>query len=291
MKTIDTGAGRIGYLEFGAGPVADRARPLLMLHASAAGAGALRALAERLAQRRRVLVPDLDGYGATALDGPEDVVERHLRVVALLVDRLGLHDYDLFGHSMGGFLALQAAARGLIAPRRLALMEPVAFGVLSPDEPAQAAARALDRDVTRRFAAEAKAGRLEYGFAGFIDLWNDTPWAALPEKSRLRLLALAPQVLREAPRVSYDDTPADAYREIRCPVLLLQSSAAPAPMAALLPYLAAALPDARLELVAGCGHMGPVGTPEVFAPLLDRFLAGGTTPAHRGAPCVAAAPA
>src|SRR5262247_3048927 len=60
MSTLQISGQRIEYLELGSG------EPVVLLHSSGSSAAQWRALAERLAERYRVIAPDLYGYGGTA---------------------------------------------------------------------------------------------------------------------------------------------------------------------------------------------------------------------------------
>lgn len=77
-----------------------------------------------LADRRRLLV-DLLGSGFS--DRPEAfgyTVEDHARTLAALVDGLGLAPVDLYGHSMGGAVAITLAALRPARVGRIVLCEP-----------------------------------------------------------------------------------------------------------------------------------------------------------------------
>lgn len=77
-----------------------------------------------LASRRVVLV-DLLGSGFS--DRPPDfayTVAAHARVVEEVVDALEIPAVDLFGHSMGGAVAIEAATRLGVRARSLVLSEP-----------------------------------------------------------------------------------------------------------------------------------------------------------------------
>ena len=276
VRTLATGNGRIGYLDSGDLDRSDNSGglpPLVMLHACGTGARPLRPLAVALAAKRRVICPDFDGYGDTAIGtDPDNALQRHRRVLTTLLAELHLDRFDLLGHSMGGFIALTATADGDIRPRRLILAEPTLFGLLDETVPEQAKAKALDRDVTHELVDAVAAGEPERGLSGFMRLWNDARWEALPPELRGRLVALAPQLAAEAELVCADATPARAYADIACPLLLLQGEHAPPPIAALLPVLSRTLPLARLQHIDGVGHMGPLTSPKRFAALIDSFL-------------------
>lgn len=269
VRSLTRAGSTVGYVEFGEGPV------LIMLHACGTGAHTLRPLAARLSRGRRVICLDFDGYGDTAIQAAGgDCLHRHRLALRLLLEELAIKDFDLFGHSMGGFIALQAAADGSLRPRRMVLAEPTVFSVLDESIPQQAEAKALDRSVTADLIAAVEAGEPERGMAAFMALWNEAPWQTLPEALRQRLVALAPQVAGEADRVCRAIPPEQGFAAADCPILLLQGQHAPAPISALIPVLAGLLPSALRTLVPGTGHMGPLTSPDLFATLIGEFLNG-----------------
>src|ERR1700754_1033259 len=84
-------------------------RPLLFLHAGG-GASWLPCMAD-LAARHDVLAPEHPGFGASDtpdwLDNVPDLANFYLDVL----DQLDLKDVDLFGHSLGGWIAAELASR------------------------------------------------------------------------------------------------------------------------------------------------------------------------------------
>ncbi|TDV49979.1 alpha/beta fold hydrolase [Actinophytocola oryzae] len=90
-------------------------RPLVLLHgfASTSAVWLDSGLAATLAEHgRRVILPDLRGHGDSASPHaaypPDVLVDDGLA----LVEELGLDDYDLGGHSLGGRTALRMLVRG-----------------------------------------------------------------------------------------------------------------------------------------------------------------------------------
>lgn len=74
---------------------------------------------------RRMLLVDLLGFGFS--DHPDEfgyAVEDHAQSVSALLDDLGLTIVDVFGHSMGGAVAIVVAARNRERVRRLVVSEP-----------------------------------------------------------------------------------------------------------------------------------------------------------------------
>lgn len=71
--------------------------------------------------------------------------------------------------------------------------------------------------------------------------------------------------------------PAGLLGSVLCPTLLIHGEADAAVPASLAANIAAAMPNARLEVIPGGGHRPDIRTPELVNPLLLEFLLGVTT--------------
>lgn len=101
------------------------ARPVVCLHGVSAHGRRFRRLAEeRLARSFRVLAPDLRGHGLSAWEPPW-TLEQHVEDVAETFAAAGIERADVVGHSFGGRLALELAARGLV--ERSVLLDPAVW--------------------------------------------------------------------------------------------------------------------------------------------------------------------
>ncbi len=86
-------------------------RPLLLLHASGCHAHWWDEVGPQLAADYDVIAPDLRGHGDSGRPEPPDYhFDAYVADVAGLVQRLGLQDFDVIGHSMGGYIALRYAS-------------------------------------------------------------------------------------------------------------------------------------------------------------------------------------
>ncbi|WP_213452350.1 alpha/beta fold hydrolase [Rhizomonospora bruguierae] len=86
-------------------------RPLILLHGGLGSGEMFGPLLPLLAERRRVIVPDLQGHGRTAdIDRPLDAWSM-ADDIAALVDHLGLDRPDVVGYSLGGGVGLRVASR------------------------------------------------------------------------------------------------------------------------------------------------------------------------------------
>ena len=153
--------------------------PVMALHSSASSGAQWKALMRDLAWERRVLTPDLPGYGKAEESAPLMAPADLAREAEWLLRNAGLPagPFHLVGHSYGGAVAMKLA---LLAPRRvrsLTLFEPVLFHLLSP-----AAApviwdreRRLHRDIVGlrdRIRGAVAAGWPAHGMAAFVDFWS-----------------------------------------------------------------------------------------------------------------------
>lgn len=247
------------YDEAGSGP------PIVLLHAGIADRTMWREHLQPLAQAGyRAVAMDLSGFGEAAVAAGEQAP--WIDVLATM-DTLGIHEALLVGNSFGGAVALRTA---VVAPERvsaLALISAPAPGIdASPELEAawDAEERALER------------GDVDAAVATVVETWT------LPD---------APQMLRDRvadmQRRSYEqqadaddvtqavdplEEDPDALARLEMPTLVAAGEHDKPDFTEGAQALAARLPNARLELIAGAGHLAPLETPEAFRELLLAFL-------------------
>ena len=120
-QTVQVGQFAVNYHDQGAG------RPVLLLHGSGAGVSAWanwRNTIPVLAEFRRVLAPDLIGFGYT--DVPEDYQFRHMdswvEQIIGFMDALEIAQADFIGNSFGASLTLALVVRHPERVGRMVLM-------------------------------------------------------------------------------------------------------------------------------------------------------------------------
>jgi pimeloyl-ACP methyl ester carboxylesterase len=166
----------------------------------------------------------------------------------------------VYGHSSGGALALEAAARG-VEMRKLAVYEPPYTGESCPGPEF---GQHLDRLVA--------AGRRDEAAEEWLAMTGTPP--AVIESMKMTTgwahrQALA-HTLSQDLRLSRDGrVPIERLRRIDAPVLALAGGASPPWAASVTAKLVSALPHARAQIVDGQRHMPTDG---VVAAILERFF-------------------
>ena len=98
------------------------APPLVVLHGLLLSHYYFSPLVEALRQTRPLVMIDLLGFGESdrpPLERFDYRPERHVDILVNVLDQLGIDRFDLLGHSMGGALAIELAARLPTAARRV----------------------------------------------------------------------------------------------------------------------------------------------------------------------------
>jgi pimeloyl-ACP methyl ester carboxylesterase len=243
---------------------------VVLLHGIGSSLHTFDGWAVSLASSHRVIRFDLPGAGLSGQD-PEGLYtdDRSIRLLMALLDELGLDRATLAGNSIGGRLAWRFAAAHPDRVSRLILIAP--DGYASPG---------FDYGIAPRVPAMLHLMRL------FLPKWALRPNIAAayadpdrlsePVMERYHALLLAPgnrkaMLMRMRQTVLVE--PGPLLREIKVPVLLLWGEKdAMIPVANAQDYLAE-LPDARLVVLPGLGHVPQEEAPaESLAPVLD-FLA------------------
>ena len=93
--------------------------PLIVLHGAYMTVDAMGEIVTGLAETRQVIAVELQGHGRTADIDRELSYEAMADDVAALIEHLGIDEADVFGFSMGGGVALQAAIRHPEVVRKL----------------------------------------------------------------------------------------------------------------------------------------------------------------------------
>jgi pimeloyl-ACP methyl ester carboxylesterase len=250
----------------------------VLLHASATGPRSLTRLANRLSRAdRSIIAPAFAGYAQTQLTDAAtcDRLNTNRSIVRKVLKRRSTGQCILFGHSMGGLIALLTA---LDEERRgnafdaLVLYEPLLIDLLDLQDVAHAKAHAWDRAIIDNLNRQVRDGHQESGVRHFIESWNETNWEALPNTARQQLVANADNLALETVAVSKQKIDRSRLDTFVMPTLLVRGSCSPTLIALTTEIAASVIPNARQSIIPDCGHMGPLLKPAPIAVCIESFL-------------------
>lgn len=244
--------------------------PVLLIHGSGPGVTAWanwRLVMPALAESRRVIAPDMAGFGYTERRPDDDYsMDDWVSHAVGVLDALGIERTDLVGNSFGGAIALALAIRHPERVRRLVLMGSV--GVKFEITPA------LDAVWGYQPSLESMRGLLDL-FAYDRGLVND-------DLARLRYEASVRPGFHEsfaamfpAPRQRWVDAMASAEADIRA--LPHQTLVIHGREDKVIPLLTSQtlstwIPRAQLHVFGQCGHWTQIEHAGRFARLVTDFL-------------------
>ena len=81
--------------------------PVLLLHGSPGSGGAFRRLGSELGAKRRIIAPDLPGFGGSTARIPDYSIRAHAAMTVQLLDSLAIERAHVVGFSLGGGVALE----------------------------------------------------------------------------------------------------------------------------------------------------------------------------------------
>ena len=176
----------------------------------------------------------------------------------------------LVGHSYGGGVALRAAVERPSRIASLTLYEPTAFHLLKTMGDRGMPALAEIRAIAARTAQGVITGNYRSAAVSFVDYWSGPgTWATLRPAVQAAVTRWMPKAPLDFRALIDEPMRTSRYSCLRFPTLVLRGEHAPAPTRLIAEALPALMPSARLQVVAGAGHMGPLThTKEVNAAIV-----------------------
>lgn len=250
--------------------------PLLLLHGTGASVHSWRGLMPLLAQNHTVIAPDLPRHAFTqGHDAYSMSLPAMAREVAALLGALEVEPAAIIGHSAGAAVALQLALdHGYGGP---------IVGLNAALRPFPGALAQIFPAVAKTLLANPLVPRI---FTGSIDLVGGAErflWRSTHSRIEPAGLACYAKLLKHpghaggalAMMANWDlPTLRARMGEVSNPVLLVHGGNDPAIPPDWARDAAGWLPDARLELLPGLGHLAHEEAPEQAAALIAGFLAG-----------------
>ncbi|MEU8649512.1 alpha/beta hydrolase [Streptomyces sp. NPDC048737] len=219
---------------------------------------------EAFAPARRVIVPDLRGYGASPVTPGRTLLSRFAEDIEDLLDDLEVGAFVLAGLSMGGQIAMECLARLGDRVRGLVLADTFA----EPETPAGRTARNALAD---RLLTEGMRG-----YADEVLLKMVAPHAPPPVKAHVhRMMTSAPPEGAAAALRGRAERPdyRPLLRRVTVPALVVVGADDEFTPVRDAETLHALLPDSTLRVIDGCGHLPNLERPAEFDAALAEFLA------------------
>jgi pimeloyl-ACP methyl ester carboxylesterase len=248
--------------------------PVIALHCSGAGAWQWRQLGETLDSRHALVAPEHYGCeGSGPWNGEHAFTLADEAATTIEIIDCSDRKVHLVGHSYGGGVALRAALERPDRIASLTLYEPSAFHLLTAMGARGAAAFEEILAIGTRTGEGVISGDYRGAATAFVDYWSGRgAWAALRPSVQAALTRWAPKVPLEFRALIAEPTPASAYADLRFPALIMRGEHAPAPTRLIAETLSTLIPAARLAVIAGAGHMGPLThAPEVNAAIAQHI--------------------
>jgi pimeloyl-ACP methyl ester carboxylesterase len=262
----------VSYVEAGSGPL------LLLIHGMAGTAENWQSVIEPLALRNRVIAPDFPGHGLSEPGGGDYSLGSLASGLRDLMLTLGHERATLAGHSLGGGVALQFTYQFPEMVERLVL---VSSGGLGPDVSPILRAAALpgaDLFISATAGVGQRAGSLVGRGMGMLGMRPSADVAEVargyaslsdPERRKAFLATLRSVVGTEGQRVAALDR---LYLAEELPLLIVWGDRDPIIPVEHAEAAHRELPNSRLEIFEGVGHVPQLERPGTFIAALQRFL-------------------
>lgn len=243
-------------------------RTLLMVHGFGGNKDNWTRMAAQLPDDYRLLIPDLPGHGDSSIASPAAyTVEAQAATLVAFLDRLGVERVDMAGNSMGGGIAVYFASRYPERVNSIALFDP-AGSDRYPSQLDDALARGENPLVV------SESGDLDQLLDFVMEKRPFLPWpltSVMEEKAMARKSVneeIFDAILSSGEQLSLEHI----LPTIKDPTLIVwgRQDRVLAPENARV--FAEGIPDTRVELLEGVGHVPMVEVPARSAQLWHDFL-------------------
>jgi pimeloyl-ACP methyl ester carboxylesterase len=233
----------------------------------------------------RVVVPDQIGFGKSSKPDVPHSLHLHAQNTRRLLASLNIERATLIAHSLGGMMAVRFALMYPEMTQRLVLEAPIGL-----EDYRTAVPYATREELTAEALAQTREG-IDRFFRGFFARWQPQfqqyadvqhRWLLGPEAYRIARTAASTYLMAYEQPVVYE------LSQVRAPTLLIAGDRDRAAIGRnrvppelrdrlgrvdeLAPKAAAALPDGRLIMLQGVGHIPHLEAPERFHDEVMRFL-------------------
>ena len=277
---VEVDGARIAYWVYEPAEVTAETRTILVVHGFRGDHHGLLRVADQLTDMR-LIMPDLPGFGSSAaFAGTGHSVAAYCQFVEGFMSALGLGaDTVLLGHSFGSIIASHFVAARPGAVAELVLVNPIAAPALEGPKGLmtklavlyyEAAARLPQRfglallrsQAIVRVMSVTMAKTGDKDIRRFVHAQHSAYFSSFADRDSLL----------QAFKASVGSNVTEVAGELTLPVLLIAGEKDEIALLADQHKLAAKLPDGRLEVIPGVGHLIHYETPEPAAHYIRRFL-------------------
>ncbi len=262
MERIRSGDAEIAYEVLGKGA------PVVLLHPFPAHHEFWNPIAERLAARYHVLLPDLRGHGESGVGEGPATMEKHAADLARVCDEAGIGRAVFVGVSIGGYILFDFWRRYRQRVRAL---------VLSDTRPQ------ADTEEGRANRLKAAEDVMQRGPEPFIDsmlpkLLGETTHRARPDlvqAAKRMMMKMSPEDIAQVQRgMAARPDSMETLKTINVPTLLLVGSEDTLTPVADAELMRGKIAGSQLKVIARGGHYAAFEQGEAALPLLRQFLDG-----------------
>ncbi len=214
-------------------------RPLLLLHGALGSANQLEPLRQKLAENRPVHALNFSGHGGLPMPSEPFSLQLFGKAIAAEVTALGWDEFEIFGYSMGGYVALWLAAGGLDGQgfSKNSIQKITTLGTKLDWNPATAA-----KEISM-LNPEKMAEKIPAFAALLAERHAPTDWKSVVSATAAFLQTLGDEPLR-----------ASDFSKIQCPVRLCVGELDNMVSVAETEDVAGQIPDAQFEVLPGVKH-------------------------------------
>lgn len=235
---------------------------MVLVHGYLGGSEQWAAEMEQFSDRFHVIAPNLPGFGSAAGEESFARIEDMAAHIVALLDGLGVKEFILLGHSMGGMIAQTIAAMVGRRVRKLILYGTGPLGVM-PDrfEPIEKSRERLDREGVQETIEKIGSTWFFHGSqAPGFELVRRIGATANPDAARSALDAMS----------VWDGRP--ALKSMEMPTLIVWGDHDRSYRWPQIETLWKTLPDALLSVIPGAAHAAHLEKPKLFHAILEDFL-------------------
>ena len=240
---------------------------LVLIHGFASRGSVFKAQVQALKDSYHIIVPDLPGSGASQTNGSFESIADYARLIDFILDAEGLQRVTVFGHSMGGYIALALAELHPELINGLGLIHSTAFA----DNEEKKSNRLKAIDLMERHGGYSFLKTMIPALfgEGFKKEFPDKIKDIIEENRDFETTTL--QHYYQIMHDRLDKT--DLLKRLDIPFLFVSGTEDKAAPAGDLTVQAALPAVAMMEVLQGAGHMGLLERPKRMTHIMEAFIA------------------